>query len=252
MKQQIHDTIHSLQDQENIRILYTCESGSRAWGFPSPDSDWDVRFIYAHPREWYLELNQKKDCINQMLPNDLDLSGWELAKALRLFHSCNLGLNEWLGSPCIYQKNNLFHQQLHQLIPHYFNAKKGIFHYLSVAVKTLDTHLMGNEIKIKKFFYILRPLLACEWIVQNNSMPPTEFHTLLNQSELIHSVKDPVENYLELKKTAVEGQLIQLSAEVINWLNSQIRHFKISAVNCTNKSNKDWLPLNDIMRNYCF
>ena len=121
MDEQIKTKLSELEEKHDVRILFSCESGSRAWGFASSNSDYDVRFVYVHPIEWYLHLDQQRDTIEAMLPNDLDLSGWELRKTLRLFGSCNLALNEWLGSPIIYSDDGQLKTWLYEFIPEYFN-----------------------------------------------------------------------------------------------------------------------------------
>src|SRR5262245_17077734 len=117
MKQRIVEELARLQSELGIRVLLAVESGSRAWGFASSDSDYDVRFIYVQPRNWYLTVFEGRDVIEAMLPGDLDLSGWELRKTLRLFAKCNLALNEWLDSPCVYAEVPKFTAQLRQLLP---------------------------------------------------------------------------------------------------------------------------------------
>lgn len=84
MKQQVQTELTRIERESGVRVLLAVESGSRAWGFASPDSDYDVRFLYAHPRDWYVSVFEGRDVIEQMLPGDLDVSGWDLRKALRL------------------------------------------------------------------------------------------------------------------------------------------------------------------------
>ena len=112
MKDRIREEIRTLESECDARVLLAVESGSRAWGFASPDSDYDVRFIYAHRRDWYLSVLESRDVIERMLPGDLDVSGWELRKALRLFAKCNLALNEWILSPEVYHAEPAFRGRL--------------------------------------------------------------------------------------------------------------------------------------------
>ena len=88
-QERISKHLREIEEQHHIKILYAVESGSRAWGFSSPDSDWDVRFIYVHEPEWYFHIEEQKDTIEQMFPDETDMSGWDLKKALRLFKSSN-------------------------------------------------------------------------------------------------------------------------------------------------------------------
>lgn len=249
MKQQIEETILKLEAERDIEVLFACESGSRAWGFASPDSDYDLRFIYAHPQNWHLELQKRDDTIDLMLPNDLDLSGWELAKTLRLFATCNLALNEWLGSPVIYWSPKSFHSELLELVPTFFNPKKAMHHYLSMAKGTAADHFDGNQIKIKKLFYILRPLFACLWIKKHLSMPSTIFQNMLTPDLASPEVLYAIANIQKQKETAAEGHLIKAPDVVKNWIDQTIAHAQsvADALPAGTKEKASWDPLNELM-----
>ena len=222
IREQINETILELQERQGIRVLYACESGSRAWGFASPDSDYDLRFIYAHASDWYLELQEKKDTIDLMLPNDLDLSGWELMKSLRLFASCNLALNEWLDSPEIYWEEPGFRESLVSHVAAFFNPRKALHHYLSMAKGTAERSFDGNKLKIKKLFYILRPLLACRWVLQKESMPPTQFQSLVDEKLVSTEILRLVEVVQVKKETAVEGEIIEVDRNLLSWIQNEL------------------------------
>lgn len=128
MYDKIVGVLHELERQQDFKVLFAAESGSRAWGFASPDSDYDVRMIYVKPEAWYWSLDAKQpDTFNAMQPGELDVSAWELRKTLRLFAGCNPSLNEWLGSPIIYYADPKFADETRSLIPVYFNP--GPFFY---------------------------------------------------------------------------------------------------------------------------
>src|ERR1700730_1061336 len=179
MKDQILAALHSIEAEAPERGLLAVASGSRAWGFASPDSDYDVRFIYVHEPAWYLTVFESRDVIEKMLPGELDVSGWDLRKSLRLFSKCNLALNEWLGFPVVYSETSEFRSELRTLIPLFFNATRATHHYRSMAKQALSNLTSENRISIKKFLYAARALLACRWIRQNKSQPPTEFHAVV-------------------------------------------------------------------------
>ena len=164
MKEIIVSKLNAIEYKSNVRILYACESGSRAWGFASPDSDYDVRFIYVHPREHYLSVDEQRDVIELPINDLLDINGWELRKALRLFKKSNGPLYEWLQSPVVYDQNNEFIDDLKNLMPHYFSPRANMHHYLSMAKTVFESDLAGGEVRLKKYFYALRPILACRWI----------------------------------------------------------------------------------------
>jgi uncharacterized protein len=179
MKQDILAALDGVERQYSVRILCAIESGSRAWGFASQDSDYDIRFIYAHPKDWYLSVFEQRDVIEPQGDGVLDPSGWDLRKALRLFSKCNLALNEWLNSPIVYRELAGFRIQLQSLIPVFFNPIAAVHHYSSMASAAFAARGEGGEINTKKLFYALRALLACRWIERNGNQPPTEFARLV-------------------------------------------------------------------------
>ncbi len=180
MRDQILAEIKNLEQQHHIKILYAVESGSRAWGFASSNSDWDVRFIYVYDLNWYLSVEDKKDNIEIILPNDIDLSGWELKKALLLYRKSNPPLLEWLRSPIVYTESYSTAGALRNALEQYFNPKSCLYHYLHMARGNWEAYFKQDVVRIKKYFYVLRPLLACCWIEKTGEMAPMEFELLLN------------------------------------------------------------------------
>lgn len=185
MRDAVIKALKAIESEANVRVLMAVESGSRAWGFASPDSDYDVRFIYVHEPDWYSTIFEQRDVIEKMLSGDLDVSGWELRKSLRLFAKCNLALNEWIGSPVLYHEVPGFRSELKTLIPAFFNPMGATHHYRSMAKQALSSMTPDGRISIKKYLYATRALLACRWIERHRSQPPTEFHTLV--SDLLSS-----------------------------------------------------------------
>lgn len=247
MKEQIDAALRRLKEVEAITVLYACESGSRAWGFASPDSDYDLRFIYAHPADWHLRLEKRTDFIDLMLPNDLDLSGWELAKTLRLFATCNLALNEWLDSPVVYAEPNEFKKELQSLVPAFFNPRKAMHHYLSMARRTAEENFDGPRIKIKKLFYILRPLFACQWIRANLSMPPTVFQTMLEARLAPADLLEAVAEIQKQKETAAEKHVIEAPRIITAWIEGTISDSESAAEALPPNEKASWDPLNELM-----
>ena len=170
MREEILKELHLIEQERKIKILYAVESGSRAWGFASSNSDWDVRFIYVHEYDWYLSIEEKKDDIEIILPNDIDLAGWELRKALLLFRKSNPPLLEWLRSPIIYKEEYSTTKLLKEASKIYFNPKSCLYHYLHMANGNYEAYFKENIVRIKKYFYVLRPILACCWIEKNMEM----------------------------------------------------------------------------------
>jgi uncharacterized protein len=199
MKTAILQELASLEQEHKIKILYAVESGSRAWGFASTNSDWDVRYIYIHHPDWYLSIDEKKDSQEKILSNDIDLAGWELRKALRLFRKSNPPMLEWLRSPTIYSENYTTATQLRELTKTYFNPKSCLHHYLHMAEGNYKDYLQRDLVRVKKYFYVLRPILACEWIKHTNTMAPMEFQHLVESQVHDSLVKKEIAQLLAKK-----------------------------------------------------
>ena len=178
MRDTILSKLKEIEERENIKILHCIESGSRAWGFASPDSDYDVRFIYVRPKEFYLRLDKTRDVIGWQLDETLDINGWDIKKALTLLHSLNPTLFEWNSSPIVYKTTEEWNQ-ISKMINNYFVKKSGLYHYLSTAKRNYHEFLTGETVKFKKYFYVLRPLLACRWILAEGTQPPRLFTDLM-------------------------------------------------------------------------
>lgn len=189
VQREIAVRLQEIEQQENVKLFYACESGSRAWGFPSSNSDFDVRFLYAHHPDWYLsiDLERKRDVIERPINDDLDISGWDIRKALQLFRKSNPPLLEWIKSPIVYRNSEIIIERWKALIPQFYSPIASFYHYLHMAKGNFRNYLQGEEVWIKKYFYVLRPVLAMQWIEQSNLSVPMEFSTLVDAL-----VKDPV------------------------------------------------------------
>lgn len=208
MKQQIKAALDDVEKEFDVRILYACESGSRGWGFASPDSDYDVRFIYVHPPEWYLRVEPQRDVIERPLTAELDVCGWELRKALALLNRGNPTLIEWLDSPVVYRQDDVATDRLRQLIPGCFSALKASHHYLSIARKNFRTYLQDERVRLKKYFYVLRSLLAVQWIAEGKGVPPMQFEVLLNAMVTDAALLEEVRALLKMKCSAIETDVV--------------------------------------------
>lgn len=206
MKNLILDRLKELETEHNIKMLYACESGSRGWGFASPNSDWDVRFIYVHTKDWYLSIDESKDMLDFAIDaNELDLTGWELRKTLRLFRGSNASPFEWLQSPIVYLDPYDFKSKLWNLTSDYFKPRSAAFHYLGLAKSSSKKGLVDGQMDIKKYFYVLRPLLAAYWICNKKTAPPMEFAPLLEQIKSEETLYAAIRALTERKIAAQEG-----------------------------------------------
>ncbi len=189
-----------------MRIVYAVESGSRAWGFPSRDSDFDVRFVYVHPVEHYLSiaLENKRDVIETPLVGEWDVNGWDLRKALQLMLKSNPPLCEWLDSPIVYRELGSVAASMREVLPRVFNPIAAHFHYLHMAQGNFREFLRGERVRQKKYFYVLRPLLACRFIERDLGVVPTAFETLVKATLEDASLKAAIAELVERKRDGVE------------------------------------------------
>ena len=206
MRARVLDELKKLELEHDVTVLYACESGSRAWGFASPDSDYDVRFVYVHQPDWYLRVEEPRDVLERPLTDELDLSGWELRKTLRLLRKSNPTLLEWLDSPLVYRSESAAAEGLRQLAEDFYSPAAARAHYLSMAKKNFRGYLQGEEVRYKKYLYVLRPLLAVRWIDQGLGMPPMVFETLMEATLDDAAQRTEVEELLVLKRQAVEAE----------------------------------------------
>jgi predicted nucleotidyltransferase len=224
----IKEKLRNIELQHQVKILYACESGSRAWGFASVDSDFDVRFIYARPLNDYLGIRDHKDVIELPVNEVLDINGWDIKKALKLFLKSNAPLYEWLQSPIVYQEHGTLANELRVLMHSHFSSRAGCHHYLSMTYNTFENDLQGSQVKLKKYFYALRPALACLWIIEKKTVPPMEFSKLrtLVQDAQWHQTVDEL---LKQKQAADEKALITPIAILQQWIEETLVYCKQQA-----------------------
>lgn len=240
----IRQKLMEIEKQESVKIIFAVESGSRAWGFSSPDSDYDVRFIYVRPIEHYLKLERTRDVIQWQLDETLDINGWDFQKTLRLLHSSNPTLFEWSHSPIVY-KNSDNWKRLMPVINDYFLAKSGVYHYLHMAARNNREFLQLEQVKLKKYFYVLRPILACKWILDKNSPPPMLF-TELAAAELDDELKPVVNELLDKKINLPEIQIIPRIDSLNEYIDREILTLRSTVAEMPEIKQKDYRRLNEI------
>ena len=178
MRGLILDCLRRMEAEHEVKVLFACESGSRGWGFASPDSDYDLRFNYLHRLSWYLTVEPGRDVIEQPIGDDLEVNGWDLRKTLQLLRRSNPTLREWLRSPIVYREDTDTVDRLRALTGLGFSALRGYHHSVSMARKNFREHLRGEVVRSKKYLYVLRPLLAARWIHDGRGAPPMPFAAL--------------------------------------------------------------------------
>lgn len=223
MEERIRQYIQDIEKMQDVKVLLACETGSRAWGFPSPDSDYDVRLIYKHRTDWYLSLLESKDTFEVMFENNnFDISGWDIKKTLGLLWKSNPPLLERIQSPIIYAVDEEFHAGINTLAQQCYSRIATIHHYLSMAKKCFE-ELKGKEsYKLKKFFYALRAATACLWILKHDQMPPIRFQELMSGIDIPLGLRKRIDELIELKSGKNESYLHEGEADLIVFIENTI------------------------------
>ena len=246
IQKEIDDKLNEIEEKEGVRVLHAIESGSRAWGFASPDSDYDVRFVYVRNKEDYLSLDELKDVIDWQLDEVLDINGWDLKKALKQFAKGNATLFEWSGSPIVYRTTDEW-AEIRKVSEQYFSEKAAIYHYYGTANNTFHEYLQGDTVRYKKYFYALRPLLAAVYIEKFHVAPPVLFDELLKM-DLAPELRKAVDELLEIKKRTTEKEENPQMPVIIDYIKTEITRQKEIADIMEDDHNKDWSALNLLFR----
>ena len=242
MEDIIREKLKEIEEKENVRIIMAVESGSRAWGFASPDSDYDVRFIYVRKPEDYLKLEKTRDVIEWQLDDVLDISGWDLRKALQLLHDSNPSIFEWCASPIVYKGSDAF-EEMKKIRTDYYSRKKNLYHYWHMANSNYQTYLQGEKVRIKKYFYVIRPLLAAKWVVDRKTQPPMLFSKLL-ESELPFELRGIIDKLLDMKQKMPEMGLASKIKELDDFIDAELEKVK-KAADEEETVKRDWDLLNE-------
>lgn len=229
-RRRIHDELQQVCAMHAVKSLFCVEAGSRAWGFDSADSDYDVRFVYLRPAQWYLSIAERRDVLEPRLPEPLDLTGWDLQKALYQLYRGNPAFFEWLYSPVQYSvtatPRSDYVSELRELASKYFNPRSAIYHYLHMAAGNYHRYIRGNAMPLyKKYLYVVRPLLCCEYIETNHAMPP------IGVDKLVAATSEPQEfNDLVAAKRAGRELSEGAALHTLNeWIDSRLDHFSKAA-----------------------
>lgn len=239
----IKKKLSQIEEQENIRIIYACESGSRAWGFSSPDSDYDVRFIYVRSKEFYLKIENTRDTLECELNEVYDISGWDLKKMLRLLNKSNPSIFEWLVSPIVYKTTKEW-DSIKQIVNNHFSTTKALYHYNSITKNNLRRYFNDKtDVKYKPYLYNLRQCLSCEWILDQKSPPPIVFN-ILKEQYLPKELKSSVNNLLIQKQSMGEKETGPRIKEIDLYITSVVSKVEKYLETPTEKKLSNWDELN--------
>lgn len=214
----VDDRLAGAEREHDVRIPWAIESGSRAWGFPSPDSDYDCRFIYIRPRDAYLSPWPKRDVIETPLDNVFDVNGWDLAKALQLLVKGNATLTEWLRSPIVYRGDEAFRNELLELATSLYDPVKAGRHYLHVGRQQVERSV--DQMTLKRVFYSLRPAATLRWLRDNpgRGVPPMDLGSLLNESTVDTTLRGVIDELVALKAVTREVGSGAVPSEILGFV----------------------------------
>ena len=222
MKEWVSKKLNNIETEHNVMVIYACESGSRAWGFPSQDSDYDVRFIYVHPRDWYVSITEKRDVIEVHVEQELDINGWDLRKSLRLLRKSNSPLLEWLSSPIVYRCVDSAMIPFIELSRRAFLPGSAFHHYLSMARSSIEKFQNEEEAKIKSYLYALRTILCCKWIIKRLEQPPMLIQDLLSEFIPEGEFRQFIDQLILKKREGSEEAMIKRSDLFEGYLDAQV------------------------------
>ena len=223
MKEEIIEHIGQLEKEQGITILLAAESGSRAWGCPSPDSDYDVRIIYKRSKSEYLNIDDKPDTINYFHGELLDINGWDIKKTLKLIRKSNATPFEWAQSPIKYKEIDNFSTVILKLSKEYFQPRHTVNHYKGIAKNSYLSNDLSGEIKLKKLFYVLRPLMAAKWIIKKNEIPPMDIPNLISIIE-DKKIVNHINDLLEIKSTANEDYVHKMDKQIADFIDKEFNY----------------------------
>lgn len=241
--------IRRAEEDHQVRVLLAVESGSRAWGFESPNSDFDARFIYVNQPDWYLSvgLEDQRDVIEYPIVDDIDLNGWDLRKALRLFWKSNPAFVEWIQSPIVYSEFGDFARLARKMLPAVYSCVSGVHHYRSMAKTNYRGYLKSELVPLKKYFYVLRPLLAVRWLERFGTAAPIEFARLLPLVQDEQPLVDAIQILLERKRSSPEMGLEPQVPAIHAFIEAELE--RLDAQNPSREERNDVLPdLNRLFR----
>lgn len=251
MENEIRTRLSMVEKERNVRILYAVESGSRAWGLASPDSDYDVRFVYVRPAEEYLRIDEAPDFIEWQLDDVYDINGWDLGKALRQISKGNAVFFEWLNSPVVYRDSDEW-ETVRSAAVNYFSVRAALRHYCGLAKNTFLTFLSQQEkVSCKKYFYALRPLLAARYIDNCREPPPVEFAELMKQ-DLPVELRTSIEELLDIKLKTGEKEKIPAVPVVSRFIENELNTWCGVSAAAEDDRNWDSSELNKVFREIVF
>ena len=227
----LRDLLYKVECEHSLNVIYGLESGSRAWGFESQNSDYDVRFLYVRPIDWYLCIEKRDDVLELGTSREIDLSGWDLRKALLFLRQSHPVLLEWLRSPVVYIEQSVVVQRMREIGDEFFAPRASVHHYIGWAERILHRYFQHSDLAAKRYFYVMRPILCCCWIQAIGGQPPLRMQELITAIEMPTEAKLAIENLIKRKQAGYEldsvGR-IQILDQYISETLPQIKDFLVT------------------------
>ncbi len=240
-----------IERNQDVRVLYACDAGSRTWGYESPDSDYDVKFVYIRPLKSYLGLGKTPDTLdwriesgNIDLKGDFDGSGWDICKFLRLMRTSNPSVFEWLSSDAIYREDSEWYR-VRKASRDCFSPKKIAYHYYGMAKNQDFKHIKSGRVTRKKYMYIIRSILAARWALRRYAPAPMDLKTLLD-AHLEPYLRPVVDDLLASRADEPEGTIIKRIKDLDEWIDESLTEINHSASMLASREKADIDELNAI------
>ena len=253
-KDAILDEICIIERQYDVQVLYACESGSRAWGFASEGSDFDVRFVYKRPIGEYLRLQKPKDVIecttdaeNFAMGVDFDAVGWDLGKFLTLMRGSNPSTIEWMHSPIVYHEDSRF-WKAKKLSRERFDPVSSAWHYYGMAKKHDVRYLKDEKVLAKKYLYILRGILSAKWSIKRFSPAPIAFDEL-EKAILVAELRPKVDELVKIKREGPEKALVEHDSALDNYIYANLNDLPAEIGKYRHHEPVEWAKVEQVYRN---
>jgi predicted nucleotidyltransferase len=176
--------------------------------------------------DWYLsfDVERRRDVVEYPIVDDIDCGGWDVRKALYLFTRTNGALLEWLHSPIVYIERGDLAQDLRALARQASDPVALCYHYSHMARHNAREHVFAEKVRLKKYFYVLRPLLAIRYIERGNGIPPVEFEALV-EAVAPPAIRASIAALLQLKRITPELGTGDPIPEIGNFIEQELeRH----------------------------
>ncbi len=247
IREEIIDKLKDTEVKHDVKIVFAIESGSRGWGFESPDSDYDCRFVYVKEMKDYLTVQDKVDYIEYEVDEVFDINGWDLKKFLSHILKSNANLLEWLSSNVVYLKNEECTALLEEVGKEFFNPTSVSHHYLSMAKKKYDV-VLSEECKIKTYFYVLRPLANLRYIYEHKKMPYMEYFKTLDEIDIDEDVKREIIKLYDLKISVAESYIVEENRVLVDYFKREIEFFNNELKKMKYDKNRNTDKIDDVFR----